>query len=195
MTKKQGVESYAKGIKLENEFAEHMKNSMGYDAVNTRVSVSGRENVKGVQADIIGVKYDDRSEKTRKTCIIIALVTVFISVLGVIGFLNAALMIPVVAVQIYCLYNIITSRKLHNQYTWVECKNHAAKINIKTVRDFYAEVCDHNNSLDRKFDIHKTIFVSSGGFIDNALQIAKGKGIKCFTIRDGDFKEVESVCA
>lgn len=179
-----GKNSYDKGVQLENDFAKYMQDELGYDVVNTRKSVSGKENVKGVQADIIGVEYDERGERLRKAALITLGCCFSGSILGLAGLLPDSFQVLFGTLIFGSFLYVIIGRNMNNHYTWAECKNHKDKIDIKTVRDFYHEVKDHNLSKDKHFTVEKMMFVSSGGFIDNALEFAAHNGIRCYTIKD-----------
>ena len=63
--------SYQKGLDFEKEFATFMKEELKYDKIKVRKQVSGKHNIKGAEADIIGVEHDNRSEWFRKGAIIL----------------------------------------------------------------------------------------------------------------------------
>lgn len=182
--------NYKKGLEFENKFAEYMLSELKYDNCKVRKSMTGKENVKGVQADIIGIINDKRGMDFRKYAIIMLISVMFILVGIFMNLLSedwAYIILVLIAGAV--VYSLL-SQKLDNKYTWVECKNHAEHIGIKIVRDFYHEVQDHNNSQDKKITVHKMIFVVASGFVDNALQFASEKGIDCY-IKDGEsFKKI-----
>ncbi len=70
--------NFEKGIELENKFAEYMIAELGYDEIKERIMIKGIDNSKGVEIDIVGMRYDERSERFRK----LAFVTLAIALLG-----------------------------------------------------------------------------------------------------------------
>lgn len=186
------ITAYYKGISFENEFAEHMKKDLNYDAANIRVSMSGKDNVKGVQADIIGVEKDDRMNRLRKA----ALYVLFVSILGTLFCILDIFVFDLIyffaPLGLWCVIFPIIGRTMGDKYTWVECKNYSGKVSIKLVRNFYEEVKDHNASESRKFTVDKMIFVSANGYVENALRFAKHKGIECYIKNaKGKFEKIE----
>lgn len=188
--------TFKKGIELEKEFANFMKEELKYDNVKCRKLVSGTENIKGTEADIIGVIHNNASETFRNMAILI-------TIMGIIGLLISIFNImPEYIGQesfiVWIVFMVIgygyayMSRILFDKYTWVECKNWKNKVSIDEVRKFDFQVKDNNNSKDKRFKIHKKIFVAANGFKQTALQYCEDKNILCYLKQKNKFIEVNN---
>jgi hypothetical protein len=183
--------SYYKGIAFEQKFSIYMISELKYDSIKRRKSMTGNENVKGSQADIIGVKYDPRGKVYKKFAVIIGIIGVLIAILVIAQKLpDECLFFYILAVIGTVIYGLL-GKKFDDKYTWVECKNRTKIIDLRMVRDFYNEVQDYNSSKDKKYAISKLIFVSASGFVDNALQFAVQKDIECYKLEGNKFKKIE----
>lgn len=172
--------SYKKGKEFEQEFAKFMKNKLEYDKVKLRKQVSGKHNIKGAEADIIGVEHNPKSERLRDASIYL----IFIALIGFGLIIGEVISTDWVGVCVVCelgafFYHAI-SRKLGDKYTWVECKNQKHNVNLTLVRDLYNKVKDNNQSKDRRFKIHKIFFVARKGFVNVAEDYAHEHEIACF---------------
>lgn len=172
--------AYKKGEEFEKKFANYMLKELGYDRVKVRKSITGQENVKGTEADIIGIEHDIRGEKFRKLAIVTLIVALMGFALCLTENLSEDFLSFFAVLEGGSLLFVLLSRRFTDNYTWVECKNRQTKTDIKMVRDLYNNVEDNNRSKDRKFKIDKMIFASSSGFVNNAEQYAYEKGIKCY---------------
>lgn len=183
--------THQKGLELENKFAKYMKEKLGYNEVKERIMIKGIDNSKGVEVDILGIKYDDRSEMFR----VVSIITLIISFFGLI--LSATEIIPFELISFFLVLEVgaivyaFLSRYFSAKYTAVECKNHEAKINLKMLREFYHQVLDNNQSKDKRYRLTKIIFVSKNGFVSNSLEFAQSKGIECYQEDENDFKKVQ----
>lgn len=185
--------NFEKGLELENKFAEYMIAELGYDEIKERIMIKGIDNSKGVEIDIVGMQYDERSERFRR----LAFVTLAIALLGMgASFLeiepfNSDMIGFFVLIEFIAVGYAIIGRMLNTKYTGVECKNHKTKVNIKLVREFYHQILDNNQSKDKKYKLSNMIFVSKNGFVNNALEYASNKGILCYQQVENGFKKVK----
>jgi len=189
MAKKQTT--HEKGLELENKFAEFMKEKLEYNEVKKRIMIKGIDNSKGVEVDVLGVKYDNRSEIFRITSII----TIVVAFIGVILSLTEIIPFELVyffmVLQVGAMIYAFLSRYFSSKYTAVECKNHENKISLKMLREFYHQVLDNNKSKDKRYKLTKMIFVSKNGFVNNSLDFASSKEIECYQEDKNGFKKVQ----
>ena len=57
--------------------------------------------------------------------------------------------------------------------------------------DIIAEINAYNESKEKEYQIVETYFVSTNGFIENALKLAIDNHIICYTKENGIFKKIE----
>jgi len=82
-------------------------------------------------------------------------------------------------------------RKFSNKYTSVECKNWTKKVEREKLVIFVDKVNQNNQAKDRIHSIDKKIFVSTKGFVDNAIQFAEEHEIDCYIKQENKFQKVE----
>ena len=127
--------TYEKGKEFEDKFARYMLKKLGYDKVKTKKSITGQENVKGTEADIIGIVHDPRSERFRKLAIGVLVLAFLILVAGAMELIafNEDEMYFIIFLEFCAVVYAIIGRKLGDKYTWVECKNRQAKSDTRWI--------------------------------------------------------------
>jgi len=184
MTRKKKT-SFKKGIELEEKFAQYMKEELEYKKTRTRAHLPGKDNVKGYEADILAEKED----KMRDLLINIG---EFLGIIGIIAFIigllelldqqtndflfNWGMVFFIIAIFI----GIMTHFIWHKEYAWVECKNLKSKANINQISTLHRNLEDYNNVENNEYKITQLIFVSTNGFIENAIKYAENKNIECY---------------
>lgn len=190
------VTSYEKGRELENNFSTFMKHELGWTKTRVGAHMAGKLNVKGAAIDIIGERLDERGKTFRAVFMLWFVAGLFLLVYGIVEVFDgldaqgAILLLFSLATLLGALVFITQSNKYNKENAWVECKNLKGKANINQIDKSLREKNDYiqSGNKDYKFDFH--YFVSSNGFIENALKYAVDKGIICY-IKEGEtFKRV-----
>lgn len=114
---------YQKGLELEQEFAQYMKDKLEYDKVKVRKQVSGKHSIKGAEADIIGVEHDPRGEKFRKLSFFLFFGAITGIVISIIEKASEGWFVFFFAIEIVAILYGLLERRFSDKYTWVECKN------------------------------------------------------------------------
>lgn len=183
--------SYQKGIELEAEFAKFMKEELKYDGVKTRKQIPGKYNIKGSEADIIGVTHDPRKERFRKASIVAIVIALLGFILILTGDLSEDWFTACLIIEVAGMIYVAINRRLGDKFTWVECKNWKTNIPIKEVSELYRKVQDNNASKDRRFKIDKLLFVANKGFVNVAEDFAREHNIACYVRQDNSFVELK----
>jgi hypothetical protein len=193
--------NFEKGDSFEKEFASYMKENLGYETTTTRRNVRSAANATGTNVDVIGFKTDPRGKNLRITGIIyilLALSVIFIKSLYTYDNENNTIesetstVIFLVALFGVCAgcFAIYKGKTLESENGWVECKNLKTKATINHVTIMFEQFKNYENSNDNKHKFTELYFVSANGFVDNALEFAKQRNVRCF-IKDSNEKFVE----
>ncbi len=182
--------TYKKGLKLEELFARHMKDKLGYDKIRVRAHLPGQDNAKGTEADILARKSNDIKEMAEYLVLPSLLIGVasallaFFDIISDVSIISLCsdIIFPISAVVF--IISFIVNQLLNWEWTWVECKNLKGQANINQVSKLVREYEDYNNVENKEFNITNLIFVSANGFIENAIKYAEKKDIKCYQLND-----------
>lgn len=191
--------AFDKGIDLEKEFAEYVKETLGYSKIKIRFQVAAMNNKRGTNVDIMGYKLDERGKKLEKMALFyyIGMIPLLIIVF-VLGFTShwqnsfaGLLLIIVLLFAAFGLLGLILSRKFSHENIWVECKNLKNKVNINQVRKMLNEISEYRESGDKQYKFNEFAFVSLSGFVDNALELAIDNKIDCYIKEGNAFKKID----
>jgi hypothetical protein len=193
--------NFEKGDSFEKEFANYMKTNLGYEKTATRRNVRSAANATGTNVDVIGFKTDPRGKRLRMLGIIyIALALLVMIIKSLYTYDNEnntvdstlSTVIFLVALFTFCVgcFSIYKAKALESENGWVECKNLKSKATINHVTIMFEQFKNYENSNDNKHKFTELYFVSANGFVDNALEFAKQRNVRCF-IKDSKEKFVE----
>jgi len=187
---------FEKGIELEKEFCEYLKTDLGWEKARVRSQMASKFNMRGTNVDIITQRLDDRGRRLK-------LVSNFYFILSAIAFLlgiyltidddSIGMIIMLVGVFIFlgAIFSLNLSEKLNKENAWVECKNLKTKVNISQVQKTIDEYNHYKESGNNEYKFVECYFVSTNGFIENALKLAIDNHIICYTKENGIFKKIE----
>ena len=190
--------SFTKGIELEKEFAEYIRTELNYDKIKIRFQVKAKANSRGTNVDVIGQRVDSTGKTYRVIAFIYFLVFVIVYFYGIISYSNdsidGGLLTLLFVISSFFLVGglifIINSEKNNIENIWTECKNLKTKVNINQIRKMLNEIKEYKESGDKQYKFVEFAFVSTSGFIDNAIELAIDNKINCY-IKDGSkFKKV-----
>ena len=189
--------SYEKGREFEEQFAQFMKDELGWNKVRVGAHMTGKNNAKGTSIDILGERLDALGRKYKG----ISTKWIFGSVLLVIcsgiwhfgnmgangfWFFILGLLSSMGAIIFHILS--ITNNK---QNAWVECKNLKGKANINHISKMIREYNDFKASKNEDHRFTHLYFSSANGYVENALKMAMDNGIICYTKKGNSFQEVK----
>jgi hypothetical protein len=190
--------TFKKGIELEKEFAEYIREEMKYDKIKIRFQVKQANNSMGANIDIIGQRLNEtgiRLKRVSKWYFIMCVIVVFYALL--IGIMDSfyndwtlALFISGLILEIVGLFALIISSRYNIDNIWVECKNLKTKSNITQVNKMLNEIKSYKNSGDTQYKFKEFAFVSTSGFVNNAIELAIANNIKCFVKENNEFGQI-----
>jgi len=189
--------TYEKGLELEQKFSEFMKEELGYNDTRIRAKIPQKHNHTGVEVDVIGRRTDERGKSFEKlairTCVLGVVLFISGFYIGVDSDWNSMLSIPLAVISLVVLsfgvLYMLLSSKFNQENAWVECKNLKGKANITQVSKMITEIDDYKLSNNRDYKFTDYFFVSTNGFVENAIKKAISKGIHCYTYDNGNFIE------
>lgn len=189
--------SYEKGRDFEISFSQFMKEELGWTKVRVGAHLSGKENQKGSNVDIIGEKLDQLGIKYKSYAnkwMLSSGGLAFLSLLwhiekwGEHGIVFLIFFLVVLAVGV--LFRIL-SDIYNTQNSWVECKNLKGRANINHISKMIREMKDHKASKNDSHRFTHFYFASANGYVENALKLATDNGIICYMQDKNGFKEVK----
>ena len=188
--------SFAKGAKFEETFAEFMKSDLGWSGYVIRSQQKARLNNRGSNVDVIANRPDSRIERFVSAATTVLLLGIGSFVLSQfdlqIDFLPDDLLQTLGYVFFIGGFGyVIISKFFSKEYGWVECKNTKTKTTYEQVSKCVHEYEDYETLENKEYRFVAKYFVSSAGFVENALKLALDKGFVCYTLKDGKFVKVE----
>ncbi len=186
--------SFAKGAKFEEMFGEYMKKELDWDGYALRTQQKSSLNNRGLNVDVIAHRPDSRIARLNnaaKTAMVLGIILAVVSYLDLqIPYLPDDLLQTVGLVLIVGGFGyVIMSKFFTKEYAWVECKNTKAKTTYEQVSKCVHEFEDYERLEKKEYRFVYKYFVSSAGFIDNALKLALEKGFECYIYTDGKFEK------
>jgi hypothetical protein len=191
--------SHSKGEEFEIEFANFMQKNLGYEKTINRRNVPSAQNGRGTNVDIIGFKTDPKGKENKNLGVIfvmVALVGIVLKAFYTIGNqmddASLSTMITFFLLILFLLgcFFIYNGRALESRHAWVECKNLKGTATYNHLTIMFEQYKNYQDSGDSKYKFKDLYFVSANGFVDNALEYAKQKKIKCF-IKNANGKFIE----
>jgi hypothetical protein len=181
--------SYAKGNKLEREFAEFMKSDLGWDSVRVGVHLTGAIHRKGASVDIVAERLDERGKKLKTIGVIYAILFLFLLAIGLIEDIEVLLYCSIVF-EFAGIVAFIVSVGKNKEHALVECKNLKSKVSAGHIDKTLREIEDYKASKNSEFKFTHHYFVSASGYVETTLKYALEKGIICY-VKNGDKFELE----
>lgn len=185
----------SKGDSLEKEFGAHMKQNLNWHTVRVGAHLKGKINDKGAKVDIIGGRLDERGQRFKSVGKAYLIICFILIVAGLtIGYSNEDQDLAMALVWGGAFFEIIgfiaiaISIKLNKENVLVECKNLKGKVNINQIDKSIRELKDYRESGDKEYKFVKHYFVSTSGYMENALKHAQQHGIVCFEKKNGKFE-------
>lgn len=185
---------FEKGIGLEKEFCEYLKTDLGWEKARIRSQMASKFNMRGTNVDVIAERIDARGNKLKKLGIVYA---IFFILLMIVSFfeedseLQLFLLCFGLIFEIGGVFAFIYSINLNKENAWVECKNLKTKVNISQVQKTIDEYKHYKESGNKEYKFVECYFVSTNGFVENALKLAVENGIKCYIKENGIFKKID----
>jgi hypothetical protein len=186
--------SKEKGSEFEREFAQFMKDELGYDDCFLNEKVKGKLSTNEYEVDIIGKKLSKNGEILQmigRAILVMGLMLLGLHFLNMLGLHSQEVMYIVGAVGLGWLLLRLGKEGLY-EYTWVECKAHKSKIGKDYINHVNSNVGDYHDSDDKKWEFKEVIFASKSGFIPNSLRFAREFSIRCYSGEDGSLHEVKA---
>lgn len=193
--KEQELETvFEKGIGLEKEFCEYLKTDLSWDKARVRSQMASKFNMRGTNVDVIAERIDIRGNKLKKIGIVYAIFFILLIVIALFeedSELQLFLFCFGLIFEVVGAFAFIYSINLNKENAWVECKNLKTKVNISQVQKTIDEQKHYKESGNKEYKFVECYFVSTNGFIENALKLAVDNGIKCYTKEKGLFKQID----
>lgn len=190
--------THQKGLELEIQFAEFIKEEMGYEKTKIRFQVKQANNSRGANVDVIGQKLNENGKKLNRigtTYIIVCFFPIIFSI--IIGLTDSVdnILVPVfffggITLNVLGIIVLIISSYLNIENAWVECKNLKTKVNIGHVGKMINEIKSYKQTKDTQYKFKEFFFVSASGFVDNAIELAISNNINCYVVEDEKFKKI-----
>jgi hypothetical protein len=187
---------FEKGIELEKEFCEYLKTDLGWEKARTRSQMASKFNMRGTNVDVIAERLDDRGRRLKLVSnfyFIICFVTILIGIYLITNYNENGVFIMLFGFFVFLagLFSLKLSEKLNKENAWVECKNLKTKANISQVQKTINEYKHYKESGNKEYKFKECYFVSSNGFVENALKLAVENGVKCYTKENEKFKKID----
>lgn len=193
--------TYDKGRKLEIEFSVFMKHELGWKKTRVGAHMAGKLNRKGAAIDVIGERPDERGRKLHNLALLYLILGSMLLIFGAMDiFLELHLLGDYYLSEIFImlalvfvggsLFTIFVSLKYNKENAWVECKNLKGKVNINQIDKSIREYKDYIASGDSEYKFEFHYFVSSNGYVENALKYAIEHGLVCYEKSGDTFKKV-----
>ncbi|WP_269225344.1 hypothetical protein [Flavobacterium eburneipallidum] len=187
---------FEKGIGLEKEFCEYLKSDLGWEKARIRSQMASKFNMRGTNVDVIAERLDNRGERLKKLgnfymiiCILTCLIGLFLVInnnsdgMYIIFFGTFVLIIGIISFKL--------SENLNKENAWVECKNLKTKVNISQVQKTIDEINHYKASENKEYKFVEVYFISSNGFVENALKLAIDNKIICYIKENEKFKKID----
>lgn len=184
------ITSYSKGSDLENEFAQFMKEKLGWENVRVGVHLSGRVHVKGANVDIVGKRLTESGKTLKAIGIVYLIFCVIPFVIGAITPEYDFLVYVGLFLEIVGFIILFAGINRTTEYVLVECKNLKGKATAAHIDKTLREINDYMASGDKQYKFRYHYFVSANGYVETTLKYAQEKGIVCF-VKKGDSFEQE----
>lgn len=181
----ENINTKEKGNELEKEFAKYMVKELGYSNYHIQYSVKGKLNPKGTAVDIIGIKRGENSKRLENMSfafrIIFLMLIIPSAILMIAGEFNVSIFLLFASI-ISIVISIRNKNLAESSYEhgWVECKNLKTRANFNQISKMLREYKDYINTGDKELKITELFFVSTNGFVDNALKYAKDERVNCY---------------
>src|SRR3989304_2460760 len=193
MAKKQTT--HEKGLELEQKFSEFMKEELGYNHTRVRAKVPQKHNHTGVEVDVIGKRTDERGKRLENLSIGSLILGGILFFLGLYLWMGSdfddtwLMSLLLIGIMLVCfsMFYILLSTKFNQENAWVECKNLKGKANITQVGKMIIEIEEYKLSNNKEYKFVDYFFVSTNGFVENAIKKAMDKGISCYSLSNGKF--------
>jgi hypothetical protein len=185
---------FEKGIGLEKEFCEYLKTDLGWEKARVRSQMASKFNMRGTNVDVIAERLDDRGRKLKlisKFYFAICILSLLIGLYLINDDSGLTIFLFGVFVFIVGFVSFNLGEKLNKENAWVECKNLKTKVNISQVQKTIDEYKHYKDSGNDEYKFVKCYFVSTNGFIENALKLAIDNDIICYKKENGIFKKIE----
>ncbi len=182
------TEEESKGNQLEKEFAEFMKSTLNWGKVRVGAHLVGKNNTHGAKVDIVA-QFDDSMGNVYKKCsrFLIGFALFFMLLTFVDDrFIYTGLFSGILSV-VFAYFIRKKGIKLYRKNALVECKNLKGKANINHISKSIREMEDYKKSGDTSYNFEYHYFVSSNGYIDNAIKYALEHGIICYEKKNDVF--------
>lgn len=186
--------SFDKGLELEKEFCEYLKTDLGWEKARIRSQMASKYNMRGTNVDVIAERIDERGNKLKKLgafYIVFFLILVFVAIMTDDNETQNWLLIMAVIFELVGAFAFYYSVSLNKENAWVECKNLKTKVSISQVQKAIDEFNHYKQSNNKEYKFTEMHFVSSIGFIENALKLAEDNNVICFTKENGVFKKID----
>lgn len=187
---------FEKGIGLEKEFCEYLKTNLGWEKARIRSQMASKFNMRGTNVDVIAERIDARGRRLKLVSdfyFIICFITILIALYLIISDSENGVFILLFGFFIFLagLFSLNLSEKLNKENAWIECKNLKTKVNISQVQKTINEYKHYKESGNKEYKFVECYFVSTNGFIENALKLAIDNRIICYTKENGIFNKIE----
>ena len=187
---------FERGIGLENEFCEYLKTDLSWEKARTRSQMASKFNMRGTNVDVVAERLDDRGRRLKLVSnfyFIICVITILIGLYLIISDNENGVFIMLFGFFVFLagLFSLNLSEKLNKENAWVECKNLKTKVNISQVQKTVDEYKHYNQSGNKEYKFVECYFVSTNGFIENALKLAIDNDIICYTKENEKFKKID----
>ncbi len=187
--------SRSKGKELEEEFSKFMKKKLGWSTTRVGSHLAGRDNRKGTSVDIVGNRLNQLGMAFKKAFKVYALAFVVLIVIGMIyGYsknfkdgVTSTIFYTGLIFEIAGVGALIFSNIYNRESALVECKNLKGKANINHISKTLRELEDYKKSGDKEHKFKHHYFVSTNGYVENALRYAQEHGITCYEKENGKF--------
>lgn len=181
--------SYAKGNKLEMEFAEFMKSDLGWDKVRVGVHLTGAIHRKGATVDIVAERLDERGKKLKTLAIIYGIIFIILFAIGIVEDITELLILSIIFEIGGAIAYFIGIDK-NKEHALVECKNLKSKVSAGHIDKTLREIEDYKLSKNGEFKFAYHYFVTASGYVETTLKYALDKGIICY-VKKADTFELE----
>lgn len=201
------IDSRAKGVELEEAFAEWMTTSLGFTAVSRDHYAKGKAATRAYQVDVHGRLYNPRWRVLYYVAFVIwalAPAALIWPQQQDLAGINAAVedtvrgIVPEAAGYGLALLGLVAAivgrvgRNRTTLHAWVECKNRQTRVKRADIEKLQGAVRDVRENPGADWKPARVMMVSGSGFDVDALAIARTHGIECWErTATGLFRRVE----
>jgi hypothetical protein len=194
----------AKGLELEQAFAEWMKVALGYTDTKQRDLINGNAAKRPYEVDVHGQRYSKfwRLLHLGGLCALLLAIGAFLMPRDLAPVNEAvestvASVLPVatgsglIVLGLAAFVVGLLGKRKTTTHTWVECKNRKTSVKRADLEKLQGAVRDVRDNPRAEWKPQQVLMVSGSAFDIDALAIARAHGIECYQRTEQGFSRIK----